>query len=498
MRPLSARCTCFLGGIDLQRNDRQYRRAIVWLRRDLRLHDHVALAAAASQAREVALAFVIDPVLLSCGRIGAPLVQTFFEALEALRGALRDRGSELALLQGDCEIELLAFAQRTGADALFYNEDYEPHAIARDERVERAFKARGIAAHSFLDHVCLGADEVRTDTGEPYRVYTPYAKRWRDRYAFSPVLPVDSANSIEGRLLDAGTIGTTLDVPEMQAFGFTPSSAYPRCTEDYARRSLETFLEPGGDVDSYGILRDVPSADATSHLSVQLRAGTIGVRTVFANAFRAARDPKRRESVDKWISELIWREFYQMLLKCHPRLTERAFVEAGDRLTWKNDERAFAAWCEGRTGYPIVDAAMRQLNQTGWMHNRLRMIVASFLTKDLLIDWRWGEHYFETHLADADVAQNNGGWQWAASTGADAAPYFRIFNPVLQSKKFDPDGSFIRAMIPELRSLAADAIHAPWEHPLLAIDYPPPIVDHREARERALASYAPILGKKAR
>lgn len=443
------------------------------------------------------LTFVIDPVLLASGRIGAPLAQTFFEALAALRAELRARGSELALLQGDCGSELLSFVQRIDADALFFNEDYEPEAIARDERVERAFAAHGIAAHRFLDHVCLGAGEVRTDSGEAYRVYTPYARRWRDRYALSPVLPLDSASSIEGRLLDAQTIGTTLDVPEPEAFGFTRSSAYPRCGEDYARELLDTFFEPGGGADTYRTLRDVPAADATSHLSVQLRAGTIGIRTVFAHAFRAARDPKRRESIEKWIAELIWREFYQMLLKCYPRVTGHAFVEAGDRLPWKNDERAFAAWCEGRTGYPIVDAAMRQLNKTGWMHNRLRMIVASFLTKDLLIDWRWGERYFETHLADADVAQNNGGWQWAASTGADAAPYFRIFNPILQSKKFDPGGSFIRAMIPELRALAGDAIHAPWEHPLLGADYPPPIVDHREARERALATYAPVFGKKA-
>lgn len=482
----------------MEHNGRRYARALVWLRRDLRLRDNVALAAAAEQSREVVLAFVVSPELLRSDRMGAPIVQAFFEAIAALRADLRERGSDLAILEGDFETELMRLAQRVGADALFFNEDYEPSAVARDARVEAAFRDAGIEVQSFLDHVCLAAGDVRTDAGDPYRVYTPYAKRWRDRYATAPVLPVDSLRAAGKRFAPAAAIGASRALAQPEEFGFASSPQYPHCSESYAQHLLERYLAEGGGVDRYAAQRDVPADDATSHLSVQLRAGTVGIRDVFARAFRAARDVSRAKSVDKWIAELIWREFYQMLLKSFPRVVDHAFVEAGDNLRWENDERAFRAWCEARTGYPIVDAAMRQLNETGWMHNRLRMIVASFLTKDLLIDWRWGERYFEQHLADADLAQNNGGWQWAASTGADAAPYFRIFNPILQSKKFDPDGAFIRAMIPELRDVPDAAIHAPWEQPLLGSVYPPPIVDHAAARDRALASYAPVLGKKPR
>jgi deoxyribodipyrimidine photo-lyase len=476
----------------------RHARAIVWLRRDLRLDDNVALAAAGERSGEVVVAFIIDPELLRSERIGAPIVQTFFEALSRLRDDLRARGSDLALLEGDPARELPSFAKQIGAGAVFYNEDYDPAAIARDAAVTGALHRDGIEARSFLDHVCLGAQDVRTRSGEAYRVFTPYARSWRDRYAIAPVLPVDSLGAIDGTLASRETIGATRVIPTPEDFAFTSSRARPHCGEAVANEMLDAFLAEGGGVDRYAELRDVPSCDATSHLSVQLRAGTIGIRTCFARAYRAARDPARRASVETWISELIWREFYQMLLRCFPHVVTNAFVRGGDELPWENDERAFDAWCQGRTGYPIVDAAMRQLNETGWMHNRLRMIVASFLTKDLLVDWRWGERYFETHLADADLAQNNGGWQWAASTGADAAPYFRIFNPLLQSKTFDPDGAFIRTMIPELKDVPGEAIHAPWQHPLLQIDYPPPIVDHDHARARALAAYAPVLGKKGR
>jgi len=474
----------------MQVSEPRYARAIVWLRRDLRLEDNVALAAAAESSRQVVVTFIVDPALLASARIGAPIVQTFFEAVAALRDALRGRDSDLAILCGKPADELISFARRCNAEAVFYNEDYEPDAILRDEEVERKLGEAGIEAHRFLDHVCFGAEEVQTGAGVPYRVFTPFAKRWRDRYALAPVRPVDSRNAIGDRLASREAIGVTGDAPEPESFGFRASSEYPKCSEKLACAMLDDFLADGGNVDRYAEWRDMPAKNATSHLSVQLRAGTIGIRSCFDRAFRAARDPARRRSVEKWISELIWREFYQMILRQFPHVVSRSFVEGWDRVQWRNDERMFSAWCDGRTGYPIVDAAMRQLNETGWMHNRLRMIVASFLTKDLLIDWRWGERYFETHLADADLAQNNGGWQWAASTGADAAPYFRIFNPVLQSKKFDPEGAFIRAMIPELRELPDEAIHAPWKQPLLGIDYPAPIVDHEEARARALAAYA--------
>jgi deoxyribodipyrimidine photo-lyase len=409
---------------------------------------------------------------------------------------LRAQGSDVVLLRGVPEHALVAFARRFGARAIYFNEDYEPNATARDERVERALREANVDVHRHVDHVCLTAEDVRTNNGHPYRVFTPYARNWRERYAVAPVLPLPTRRAIEGRLATREAIGDTSEVPLPEDFGFRSSQAYPQCGEVLAARMLDEFLCEGGNVERYAMLRDVPFCDVTSHLSVQLRAGTIGIRTCFYRAYRAARDPNRRAGAEKWISELIWREYFQMVLREFPRVATEAFIDGGNRITWANDEGLFTAWCDGRTGFPIVDAAMRQLNESGWMHNRLRMIVASFLTKDLLIDWRWGERYFETHLADADLAQNNGGWQWAASTGVDAAPYFRIFNPVLQSKKFDPDGAFIRKMIPELRHVTGDAVHAPWREPLLGLDYPSPVVDHEEARLRALNAYS-VIGSAA-
>ncbi len=470
---------------------RRYGRAIVWLRRDLRLDDHAAIAAAAAASERVCLAFVLDPALLRGERTGAPIVQAFFGALHALRAALRERGSDLALACGDpvqCVPEL---ARRLGAGAVFFNEDYEPHAIRRDAAVSRALEACGIAAESGLDHVCFGANEVLTDAGAPYKVYTPYARRWMEYYRVAPRLPYASERALRGRLLTAAEIGETLPVPAPEAWGYASSPRYPSCAEATARERLDEFL--AGAAERYARDRDVPALDATSRLSPDLRAGTIGIRTCFALAMRAAQRAEAAgasDSIRKWISELIWREFYQAILAHFPYVDGGSFQRSADAIAWANDERAFEAWCEGRTGYPIVDAAMRQLNATGWMHNRLRMIVASFLTKDLLIDWRWGERYFERRLADVDLAQNNGGWQWAASTGADAAPYFRIFSPVLQAKKFDPDGAFVRRWLPELAGVPDAHVHEPWDWPLAG--YTPPIVDHRTARVRALAAYAVV------
>jgi deoxyribodipyrimidine photo-lyase len=473
----------------------RYARSIVWIRRDLRLRDHVALAAAAERSGDVIVAFNLDPALLSSGRIGAPLVQTFFEALRELRGSLRRHGSDLAVLEGDCGEQLTALARRSGAQAVFFNEDYEPRAIARDARAAVALREAGVSVHSFLDHVCFGSDEIRTDADKPYRIFTPYRSRWRDRYAIGPRLPVASEDLIEGKLASPEEIGSTREIPEPEAYGFVSSAAYPHCGEALACDLLEEFLE-GGAAESYADARDFPALDATSHISVQLRAGTIGIRTCFARAFSKARTSGHGSAVSKWIDELIWREFYQMILREFPYVAEGPFVRVAAGLHWSDDEDAFTRWCEGTTGYPIVDAGMRQLNRTGWMHNRLRMIVASFLTKDLRINWQRGERYFETHLADADLASNNGGWQWAASTGTDAVPYFRIFNPVTQGKRFDPDGAFVRAMVPELRGLAGSSVHEPWHAGALAIEgYPAPIVDHASARVAALAMYKTVMGK---
>lgn len=426
----------------------------------------------------VTAAFVLDPAILESPRIGAPLTNAFFAALASLRGELRARGSDLALLAGEPERELIALARRLDAQALFYNRDYEPQATARDRRVEAAFASENRAVFATLDHVVYGA-EIVTPERRSYTVYSPYRRRWLERHRSDPRPP--RRVELEGRLLDAAAIGRTAPLPPFEggAFNVTPEAA---------RTALERFIAPGGAIERYDRDRDRPDLDGVSRLSPHLRAGTIGARTCFARAF-AVIESDRHEAhagTSRWIDEFIWREFYAAVLAHHPHVADGPFVRKLERVPWNAPGAAFEAWCAGRTGYPIVDAAMRQLNETGWMHNRLRMVAASFLTKDLLIDWRHGERYFEQRLIDADLAQNNGGWQWCASTGTDAMPSFRIFNPTLQGKKFDPRGDFVRRMIPELHDVPDAVVHEPWKIGA----YLPPIVDHARARVRALEAYA--------
>lgn len=481
--------------------------SIVWFRRDLRLGDHVALERAARESERVVCAFVLDPALLRGDRVGAPIVSFFFGALGELRAALRARGSDLALLEGDFVVELRKLATAVRADALYFNVDYEPAALARDERVSAAFRADGRAVATFVDHVYLGAESARKPDGTPYTVFTPFKRRWLDVQAHDPRPPVASAAAVTGKLAARNAIGPTLEVPEPEAYGHARSSDFPAGGEALAQRILRAFVDERAG--AYAQSRNFPSIAGTSQLSPHLRAGTIGIRTCVHAALDARRGARgaRATGLDTWLSELVWREFYQQILANFPHVAEHPFDERARGLPYRRSETDWKAWTDGATGYPIVDAAMTQLNRYGWMHNRLRMIVASFLTKDLLLDYRLGEKYFEQHLADGDLAANNGGWQWSSSTGTDAAPYFRVFNPVLQSQKFDPRGEFIRSMLPALAKLPAAAIHAPWTlSPIeaeslgfrLGRDYPHPIVDHAEARDRALAAYAPVLGKGTR
>ncbi len=478
--------------------------SIVWFRRDLRLADNVALERAARTSERVVCAFVLDPPLLRGPDIGAPIVCVFFDALAELRAALRERGSELALLEGDFATELAALARRTGASRLYYNVDYVPSALERDARVSEALTAAGVTVEASLDHVYFGAEEIVKADGTPYTVFTPYKRRWLERHAVDPRPPVPSLRTIENKLARADEIGQTLPLPEPEAYGRVRSAHFPRGGETVASRLLERFVTSS--LAAYADRRNAPAMAGTSQLSPQLRAGTLGIRTALFAAQRARGKATggRTTGFDTWISELIWRDFYQQIYKNFPHVASEPFVAAAKQLKFRDSPANFAAWSQARTGYPIVDAAMTQLTTYGWMHNRLRMIVASFFTKDLLLDYRLGERFFEQHLADNESAANNGGWQWSASTGTDAAPYFRVFNPVLQSKKFDPEGAFIRQMLPALAKLPGDAVHAPWTLPpldaealdfRLGRDYPEPIVDHAMARERALALYAPVLGK---
>jgi deoxyribodipyrimidine photo-lyase len=483
---------------------RLYTTSIVWLRRDLRLADHAALFAAATRSERVVLAFVLDPELLRGPRVGAPIVQFFFSSLGVLRAALREAGADLALLEGDFAAELAGLAQRVDAQAVFYNVDYDPEMHARDERVAAELRGRKLDVHAFVDHVYAAAGEIVQSSGKPYTVFTPYRKRWQAAFADRPRAPFASRAAAQGKLLAASAIGATRDVPRPEAYGHTTSSRFPAAGFVEAERLLDRFL--ADHITTYLDGRNLPAVAGTSGLSPHLRAGTIGIRACVSAALdaRARASVKAAANIDGWIGELIWRDFYAGLLVHFPHVAHEPFLAAGASIAYVRDAAGYAAWCAGSTGYPIVDA-MIQLNTTGWMHNRLRMIVASFLTKHLLIDYHAGERYFEQHLADADLAANNGGWQWSASVGTDAAPYFRVFNPTLQGKTFDPDGAFVRAMIPALAQVPEKFVHEPWTMPpILAAtcgvtvgrDYPAPIVDHASARARAIGVYGSALKRR--
>ncbi len=474
----------------------------MWLRRDLRLDDHTALFEAAQRCERITCAFVLDPALLRGPRVGAPIVQFFFDSLAVLRAHLRALGSELALAEGDFATELARIAQHAGATAIFYNEDYDPEMRARDERVTRALAERGIAAHALTDHVYVGADEVLQASGKFYTVYTPYRRRWNALTDASPRPPVRSLHAASTRFAPAAAIDAARDVPHPEDYGHASSPRFPRGGIDEAERLLAEFC--ARPIVAYEGDRNAPAIEGTSRLSPHLRAGTIGIRRCVDAALRARAAGSNETGVTTWIGELTWRDFYQQLLIHAPHVASEPFLPAAKTIAFRTDERAWEAWANGTTGYPIVDAAMVQLNTTGWMHNRLRMIAASFLTKHLLIDYHAGERYFEQRLADADLGANNGGWQWSASTGTDAAPYFRVFNPILQGTKFDPDGTFVRRMLPALAKVPDAYVHAPWEMPpivaaeagcIVGRDYPEPIVDHAFARARAIDVFRRALSR---
>jgi len=459
-------------------------RGLFWFRNDLRLADNRSLDALVARVEEWLPVFVLDDRLLA-GRNRSPARTRFLlDCLGRLGSALGERGVPLQVCSGRPERVLPALARETGARLLAFNRSATPFARERDAEVRRAVEGDGVSVISHLDHVVFDASEVRSASGGAYSVYTPYRRAWWRRWREEPRRPTRAPR------LPPPIPGFAADpLPDPADLGAAGCDvALPTGGSDAARRRLAAFLD--GPVRRYAEDRDVPGIDGTSRLSAYLRFGAISVRTCFERAEEAARiDPGLAPGVDRWLDELIWREFYASILEANPRVLRGAHRREYDGLVWNDDASEFDAWCRGRTGFPFVDAAMRQLNATGWMHNRARMVSASFLTKDLLIDWRDGERLFMERLVDGDPAQNNGGWQWAASTGTDAQPYFRIFNPVTQSRRWDPDGRYIRRWVPELRALGPREIHEPWKVPMRAPDYPPPIVDHAERRELALERY---------
>lgn len=458
-------------------------RGIHWFRNDLRLRDNTALRELASRSDEWLPVFVLDPRVLGGQRGGAPRTRFLLDCLQRLADDLDQRAIPLQVREGLPEEVLPQLLRETGARILSFNEDATPFAVRRDQRVQNAVERQGGEVLKRLDHVVFRANEIRTKTGGPYSVYTPYLRTWWARWHQEPRLPAASFR------MPAPIPGFAANpIPEPEELGLQPDQReIPTGGERAARRRLDRFLEDA--VGRYHEDRDRPDIDGTSRLSAYLRFGAISVRQCFASAQEAIEaDPGAQRGVEKWLDELVWRDFYSAILEENPRVLRENHRSEYDALEWNHDPTAFQAWCEGQTGFPIVDAGMRQLRETGWIHNRVRMIVASFLTKDLLIDWREGERFFFEQLVDGDPASNNGGWQWAASTGTDAQPYFRIFNPTAQAKRWDPEGRYVRHWIPELRDVPVTNIHAPSDSGL-APGYPAPIVDHATRRKLALARF---------
>jgi deoxyribodipyrimidine photo-lyase len=455
--------------------------AILWFRRDLRVHDHPALAAAMAASDHVVPVFVIDEALLG-GLWPAPNRLWFMrESLVSLAGALADRGAALRVLRGRPADVLSLLAGETGATDVYLTRDASPYGRSRDRAVAVRL-AGGVTVHARRGLYVHEPDEVLTRDGRPITVYGPYRRAWEARPRREVLPAPDRIPGPPGARADA--------VPDL-GLPTAERALMPEPGEPAARARLAAWLERG--VDAYAELRNrMDREDGTSRLSQDLRWGLLSPLEVVDRAEGAG------EGRRAFVSEVAWREFYAHVLWHHPRVLREPFVGAFADLPWRDDPEAFAAWREGRTGYPVVDAAMRQLRATGFVHNRARMIAASFLAKHLLADWRLGEAEFMRHLLDGDVASNNGGWQWTAGTGTDPQPYFRVFNPILQGRRFDPDGAFVRRWVPELRGVAGAAIHEPWTLDAAAqaaagvrigTDYPAPIVDHAAARERALAVY---------
>ncbi len=426
---------------------------IFWFRRDLRLNDNCGLFHALKSSNPVLPVFIFDTDILDkLEEKKDARVEFIHRAIEEIHSELTRLGSTLFILHSKPADAFKKLAERFDIEEVFTNRDYEPDAIKRDMKVKDCLDSGGIKFNSFKDQVIFEKEEITKADGSPYSVYTPYGKKWKS------ALKEDDYESYNTRKYFRNFVKTEVTrVPALDEIGFLKTGIR------FPSKELKKDI-----IKQYHKTRDYPAAAGTTRLSVHLRFGTVSIRELVSEAVKLN---------ETWLNELIWREFFMMILYHFPQVAAKCFRAEYENIKWRNDEKEFEAWCKGKTGYPIVDAGMRELNLTGYMHNRTRMITAGFLTKHLLIDWRWGERYFASRLLDYELSSNNGNWQWAAGTGCDAAPYFRIFNPLAQTKKFDPDLTYVKRWVPEFGSA----------------DYPKPIVEHKYARNRALEAYSRAL-----
>ncbi len=431
--------------------------SVFWFRRDLRLSDNQALYQALQSGYPVLPIFVFDSYILSSIKdTGDGRVHFIHQALTEIQSELKKVGSSLWVKYGKPEAVIDEITQTFTVQGLYMNRDYEPYAIDRDEKVEQLLQTKGIPTYTYKDQVIFEKDEVVKGNGDPYVVFSPYGRQWQKQFNSEQLVGAPS-EALTGNFAAL----PEYKLPELADLGFKSTSV------PFPDKAIKESV-----IKNYKDTRNYPSQNGTSRLSVHLRNGTISIRQLAKYA---------ADHSFAFLNELIWRDFYQMILWQFPHVVNYSFKESYDNIPWRNNEEEFERWCNGTTGYPMVDAGMRQLNTIGYMHNRLRMVTASFLTKYLLIDWRWGEAYFGQKLLDYELASNNGGWQWAAGSGVDAAPYFRIFNPQRQIERFDPEYRFIRYWVPEYGTPA----------------YPKPVVEHKYARDRALTTYKQALNEEA-